>query len=69
MLFVGVALVPIANGVVEVATAVGKFWLNEPPDVLNPVKVVGPNGLAVVVAVLLLPIVFDVVDAVENGTK
>jgi hypothetical protein len=69
MLFVGVALVPIANGVVEVATAVGNFWLNEPPDVLNPVKVVGPNGLAVSVAVLLLPTVFDVVDAVENGTK
>ncbi len=69
MLFVGVALVPIVNGVVEVATAVGNVWLNKPPDVLNPVKVVGPNGLAVVVAVLLLPTVFDVADAVENGTK
>lgn len=64
--------VPIVNGFVEAAGAVGNGWLNKPPGGLNMVEVVGPNGFGVVVVVvLLLPKtkIFDVVDGVEDGTK
>ncbi len=66
---VGATVAPNVNGVVEAAGAVGNGWLNKLPDVLDMVELVEPNGFAVVVIVLLLPTIFVVVDAVENGAK
>ncbi len=57
---------PVVNGFAEGAGAVENGWLNGPPGVLN---LVVPKELAAVVAVLLLPNIFAVVDAVEGGAN